>query len=124
MKSEIEVGCNQVTILTNATRQIDTTVQQIAASGAGPQQPAGDTFKGILERRVIQGQKPLTGEKSKFRQWHQKFVNAMAQVDEGYCKILKNMEDTLDTGTKIPEATESLADEFEQIEKFSEDTQT
>ena len=38
----------------------------------------------ISEFKVIQNITPLLGDKSKFRQWNQNFINAMGQVDWSY----------------------------------------
>ena len=40
----------------------------------------GGFKKGIMDHKVIQNLKPLTGDKSKFRQWHHTLMNAMCQV--------------------------------------------
>ena len=38
--------------------------------------------QGIMEHKPVQGIKMLDDDKSKFRMWHKKFVNAMSQVNE------------------------------------------
>ena len=44
--------------------------------------------KPISEYKVIQNVQPLTDDKSKFREWNRRFVNAMGQVDRNYEKAL------------------------------------
>ena len=44
----------------------------------------GGFKKGIMDHKVIQNLNPLTGDKSKFRQWHQKLMKAMCQVKKEY----------------------------------------
>ena len=72
-----------------ATRQIDATVQQVQQQGqsSGQGSNSGNWQKGILEYKVVQGIKSVTGDKSKFRQWHQKFVNALSQVKSNTAKL-------------------------------------
>ena len=54
----------------------------------------------------------MTGEKGKFRQWHQKFANAMTQVNSEYGELIKRLEEELDTGANIEDAKTILETEF------------
>ena len=47
--------------------------------------------KPISEFKVIQNVTPLLEDKSKFRDWNQKFINAMGQVDPAYESAIKNI---------------------------------
>ena len=59
-----------------------------------------------MDHKVIQNLKPLTGDKSKFRQWHQKLMNAMCQAKREYGEMVKTMETYMDTGKKSMEVKE------------------
>lgn len=49
--------------------------QQGSSSGQGGK------LKSVVEHKIIQSLGELTGEKGNFRQWHQKFANAMGEIN-------------------------------------------
>ena len=62
----------------------------------------------------------LNGDKSKFRQWHQKLMNAMSQVKREYGEIIKTREREMGTGTKSEEVMENIMTKFKNYGEFSE----
>ena len=51
----------------------------------------------MSEYKAMQQLKAFTGERGKFRQWNEKLLNAVAQVNAGYRKALKNLNSKLET---------------------------
>ena len=86
----------RVADLDKAARHIDINLQHVAAQVGhqGPgQHQGGDKYKkGILEYKVIQTIKPLTGDKSHFRQWHQQLINALSTINEDHSEAIKDMD--------------------------------
>ena len=91
---------------------------QYQSSSPGPQQ---QTFKkGILEFKVIQNIRPLTGNRSQFRQWHQKLINALSTIKESHAEIIRTLEKSMDVGDKIPEALDDLDQQY-HLDDFNKD---
>ena len=53
--------------------------------------------KPVSEYKAMQQLKSFAGERSKFREWNEKLLNALAQVNAGYRKALKNLNSKLET---------------------------
>ena len=70
-----------------------TAAEAAAVAAAGSK---GNQTKGILESKAIMGIKPLKDDKSGFRTWHEKFVNALAQTIPGtrnaFAEIVKKVQ--------------------------------
>ena len=98
-----------------ATQHINTNLHTLANQVAqqqavpGPQQ---QHKKSILEFKVIQNMKPLTGDKGHFRKWHQKLINALSTINEEHAEIIKTTEKSMDIGEKIDEALDDLDQQF------------
>ena len=116
LSTQLVATNSKVLALDAAARQIDATVQQISQGSYSGSQQTQAKVKGILEHKVIQNMKPLTGDKGKFRQWHQQFVNAITQVNQDHGEAIKRMEEVLDTGTRIEDARIILDTEFQLTE--------
>jgi hypothetical protein len=77
--------------------------------------------KGLMEHKVAQSLKPLTGDKGQFRQWHLKAMSALSQFNPEYGQILKTMETDMDTGKKQDEVASTLLGHFASYGQFSSD---
>ena len=77
------------------TQQVNTSLHSLANQVAQNQYATGHQHqhkKGILEFKVVQTIKPLTGNISQFRQWHQKLINALSTIKEDHSEIIKTIE--------------------------------
>ena len=54
-------------------------------------------MKKASEHKMVQNLKPLTDDKSKFRQWNLKFINAMTDYNKSYGKALVCLMAWVDT---------------------------
>ena len=105
------------------TQQINSNLNTLANQVAQQQAPAGPQQhhkKGILEFKVIQNIKPLTGNRSQFRQWHQKLINAISTINEEHAEIIKSIEKAMDIGDKIDDALDDL-DTHYLVDAFNKD---
>ena len=72
------------------------------ASGGGKSGGGHEKYnKGIMEHRVIQNLKNVNGDKSLFRQWHQKFTTAIGQFKPVYEEMVHKMARELDLGKEV-----------------------
>ena len=115
----------QIANLDQATHQINANLQALAGQVAhqavqGLPQRSAHT-KRILEFRVIQNIKPLTGDKSQFTQWHQTLINALMTINEEHAEIIKTIEKAMDIGDKMDDALDDL-DQQSLLDKFNKDT--
>ena len=62
----------------------------------GPKTQFGG-HKPVSEHKAIQQLKSFTGDRSKFREWNEKLLNALAQVDVRNRKVLKTLNKKLET---------------------------
>ena len=77
-------------------------VAQVVSSMSGLSgQNSGGGRKGIMEFKVIQNLKSVTGDKSGFRQWHQKFMSAIGQVNTDYEKLMQIVVREVDLGKDL-----------------------
>ena len=101
----------QISNLDSVTQQINVNLHslanQVQQSQSSPQQHQQHK-KGILEFKVIQNIKPLTGNRSHFRQWHQKLINALSTIKEDHAEVIKTIERSMDVGDKISDALDDL----------------
>ena len=110
----------KINTLDLVTQQINTNLHTLANQVAqrqavqGPQQQQHNT--GILEFKVVQHIKPLTGNKSQFIQWHQQLINALSTINEDHAEIIKAIEKSMDSGQKIDEALDDLDQQFHLYE--------
>ena len=84
-------------------------VSKIAESIAEGRQKSSNVpghSKPVSEYKAMQQLKAFAGERGKFREWNEKLLNALAQVNAGYRKALKNLDSKLETmdwgGGKCP----------------------
>ena len=84
---------------------IEKRLQEVEKSG-GKSSGKGD--RRIMEQKVVQNVRDIPEDKSLFRQWHRKFVNAMDSVHEGYGDILVAIAKQIDGGEKPNEVEESI----------------
>ncbi len=67
-------------------------INMFAAIGGGGSGGGSHRFvKGIMEHKVIQHLRAVSGDKSLFRQWHQKFTIALGQVAGAHEKIVHRL---------------------------------
>ena len=124
-KINIDDANQKIAHLDQATQQINANLQTLAVQVAhhqaaqGPQQQQQHK-KGILEYKVIQHIKPLTGNKAQFRQWHQKLINALSTIKEEHAEIIKAIEKSMDIGEQINDALDDLDPQY-LLEDFNKD---
>ncbi len=62
----------------------------------------GNLFtKGIMEHKVIQNLRAVSGDKGLFRQWHQKFTTALGQVKTEYEEMVHRFAREIDLGREM-----------------------
>ena len=93
--------------------QIEKLKKVINADAAGGFVTGDKHRKGILEYKVIQNIKPLTGDKSQFRQWHQKLINALSTVTGEHADVIKEMEKMMDVGETIEDVIKDLDNNYD-----------
>ena len=84
----------------NTAKATFDSVSKIAESIAeGRQKTVGfqSQSKPVSEYKAMQQLKAFAGERSKFREWNEKLLNALAQVNPCYRKALKNLNNKLET---------------------------
>ena len=77
--------------------------------------------KTIMEHKVIQYLRTVNGDKSLFRQWHQKFTTALGQVPGAHEEIIQRMVKEIDLGKELEKVVTTLKDEHEEFGKVSGD---
>ena len=78
--------------------RLEVAIQELRSTGSGTQQelkkvgsnPVKKERKPISEYKAIQNAATHTEDKHKFREWNDKFVGAMGQVDPLYEKAIKH----------------------------------
>ena len=80
--------------------------------GSGGGGKGGYRSRGVLEYKAMQFMKPLTGDKTGFRQWHQKFVSAAYTVQEEFGDMIRSIAADLDTGSKVDEIRQKLEEKY------------
>ena len=100
-----------------------TTVANFVGSPSGQLQ--GEYSKPLAEYRCVSNLKILGSDKSEFKSWNDKFVNAMAQsLGKSWRKFMKNLNQTLDKERKVLTTDElnaiTGASEIENAEVASE----
>jgi hypothetical protein len=66
------------------------------------------TKRNIMEFKVIQGLKIMSGDKGSFRQWHQKVLSAVGQVEAGYERLLQELAQEVDLGRNVDKILEEM----------------
>ena len=57
----------------------------------------GGGHKRVSDHEAVRQLKSFTGDRSKFREWYEKLLNALAQVDVKNRKVLKTLNKKLET---------------------------
>jgi hypothetical protein len=71
--------------------------------------------KPIMEYKAIQNLRAVNGDKSMFRQWHQKFSTALGQVVESHEEIVRRFVKEIDLGREMEKSVAGLyGEEFEK----------
>ena len=76
-------------------------INLFAATGGGGHGGGVRFPKAIMEHKVIQCLRAVNGDKSLFRQWHQKFTTALGQVSSGHEEIVQRMVKEIDLGSDL-----------------------
>ncbi len=74
----------------------------------------------IMEMRIVQGIKPLLGDKSKFRQWNQKLGAVLFQVRAHWGQALQEIQRRVDTGEREDEVQEFMKGSMGDYDEFSQ----
>ena len=93
----------------------------LAAQGGGGYGGGHRPQKTIMEHKVIQYLRAVNGDKSMFRQWHQKFTTALGQVLGEHEEVIQRMVKEIDLGKDLEKVVTTLKDEYEDFEKISGD---
>ncbi len=73
-------------------------ISMFAATGVGDEGFGYRYEKTIMEHKVIQYLRAVNGDKSLFRQWHQKFTTALGQITGVHQEIVQRMVKDIDLG--------------------------
>ena len=73
-------------------------VSAINPGGSGGHGGNRFTAKGIMEHKVIMNLRMVNGDKSLFRQWHQRFITALGQVEGAHEEIIQLLVRETDLG--------------------------
>ena len=68
----------------------------------------GKSAKGIMEYKVMQHLKVVTGDKGMFRQWHMKLMSAISQVKKEYGVMLEDLVKHIDLGKPVDKVLDEL----------------
>ena len=96
-------------------------LSMLAAAGGGGHGAGNRYQKTIMEHKVIQYLRVVNGDKSLFRQWHQKFTTALGQVPGAHEEIIQRMVKEIDLGKELEKVVTILRDEYEDFDKRSGD---
>ncbi len=84
-----------------------------AATGGGGLGGGSRRFaKGIMEQRVIHYLRAVSGDKSLFRQWHQKFTIALGQVACAHGEMVHRLVEKIDLGRGMEKVLTGLRGEY------------
>ena len=89
----------ELTVIKDALKKVENDIRLTAANigtttGAmtmGQSWSGGKWSKSAMEHKAIMNLKELGNDKAGFRQWHDKFVNALAQVNREYRVALQEI---------------------------------
>ncbi len=83
----------------------------------------GGGFHGVvMEHKVIMNLTAADGDKSLFRQWHQKFTTVLGQVGRAHVEIVHRLVKEIDLGKQLERSATGLRDEFgDEINRVSGD---
>ena len=70
--------------------------------------------KRAMENKAVNGLKMQGSDRTSFRMWHEKLVNAFSQVDQGYRAILKGLTDQVDKHDKIEVSSNHDRDKWQK----------
>jgi hypothetical protein len=85
-----------------AIKKIESDIQGGAAN-YGPSQSGGNwRNRSAMEHKAIANLKTLGSDRQGYRQWHDKFVNAMAQVNREYRTIMQTIVKAIEKEEKLP----------------------
>ncbi len=88
----------------------------LAMSGGQGGHGGGSRYqKTIMEHKVIQYLRTVNGDKSLFRQWHQKFTTALGQVPGAHEDILQRMVKDIDLCKELKKVVTTFKDEYEEF---------
>jgi hypothetical protein len=94
-------------------------VSAINTGGSGS--TGGNRFsaKWIMEHKVIMNLRMVSGEKSLFRQWHQRLITALCQVGRAHAEIIQQLVRETDLDRECGKVVENLrghyGDEFRKV---------
>ena len=90
-------------------------INMFAATGGGGR-GGGHTFeKTIMEHKVIQYLRAVNGDKSLFRQWHQKFTTALGQVTGEHEEIVQRLVEEIDLGKELEKVVTTLREQYGDV---------
>ena len=101
----------ELTVIKDALRKVEHDIRATAANTAGmtfnpgsfgSQWTGGKWAKSAMEHKAIVNIKELGNDKSGFRQWYDKFVNALAQVNREYRVAIQTVVKAIEKEEKLP----------------------
>ena len=82
-------------------RQVAALVASGASGGAGGGWTSGSRRKGVLEFKCVSDLERVGSDRLKFRGWHDKFVNALTQVDREYRELFLRLSEDADKDKEV-----------------------
>ena len=73
--------------------------------------------RSMVGSKIIQYLKPLVGDKSGFRQWHQQFMSAVYSVNNKFGAYLKTTEKEMHLGNKVSDVTDMIRESADECDE-------
>ncbi len=83
-------------------------INMFTAAGSGGNGGGYRDPKAIREPKVIMKYRMVNGDKSLFRQWDQRFVTALGQVEGSHDEIIQHLVNETDLGKELDQVVEEL----------------
>ena len=98
-------------------------INMITAAGSGGAGGGSSKYpRSVMENKVIQNLRAVNGDKSLFRQWHQKFTTALGQVGGARVEIVHRLVKEIDLGREMEKVVTGLKGEYgDEFDKVSGD---
>ena len=103
-------------------RRMINMVTAINPRGLGGRGCTRFTARGIMEHKVIMNLRMVSGDKSLFCQWNQRFIAALGQVEGAHEEIIQQLVRETDLGRELDKVVENLRGHCgEEIRRVSGD---
>ncbi len=96
LEGSIQTSEKNMTPIGHGFQDVEVRIGQLEFQSRSSATRSRNKNKGIMEHRVVQNIRTSDGDKSKFRQRHYNFMNAMYQVNPDYGRMVKVKETEMD----------------------------